>query len=88
MGILIIAGMVIIGVTISSRVNDISQKNPSIALMSKVQINAPKGSKIQHVETDDGLLFVSLSSPGGDTIMIVELSTGEVVGTIELIDEP
>ena len=88
MGILIVAGMVIIGVTISSRVNDISQKNPSIALMSKVQINVPKGSKIQNVEADDGLLFVSLSSPGGDTIMIVALNTGEIVGTIELIDEP
>ena len=88
MGILIVAGMVIIGVTISNRVNDMSQKNPSIALMPKVQINAPKGSKIQHVEADDGLLFVSLSSPGGDTIMIVELNTGEIVGTIELIDEP
>ena len=87
MGILIIAGMVIIGVTISSRVNDISQKNPSIELMSKVQINVPKGSKILHVEADDGFLFVSLSSPGGDTIMIVKLHTGEIVGTIELIDE-
>ena len=88
MGILIVAGMIIIGVTISSRVNDISQKDPSIELLSKVQINAPKGSKILDVEADDGFLFISLSSPGGDIIMIVELSTGEIVGTIELIDEP
>ena len=88
MGILIVAGMVIIGVTISSRVKDVSQKNPSIELMSKVQIKAPTGSKITNVEADDGFLFVSLSSPGGDTIMIVELNTGEIIGTIEFIVEP
>ena len=88
MGILIIVGMVIIGVTITSRVNDISQNSPSSGLLGKIQITAPEESRILNVEADDGLLFVSLSSPGGDIIMIVEFSTGEIVGTIELIDEP
>ena len=88
MGILIIVGMVIIGVTITSRVNDISRNNPSSELLGKIQINAPEGSRILNVEAEDGFLFVSLSSPGGDIIMIVELSTGAMVGSIELVDAP
>ena len=88
LGLLIVAGVTVIGITITTRLNDMSQNDSSVDIPDAIQAYAPKGSQIRAVDIDDGLLFVSLASPEGDIVIIVELKSGKLLGRLNILDEP
>ena len=88
LGVLIIAGLTIIGITIASRLHGMSQDLGTLVIPDTIPLSAPQGSRIRAVDADEGLLFVLLDTPSGDIVMIVELGSGRVIGHLELVNEP
>ena len=88
LGVLIIAGLTIIGITIASRLHGMSQDLAKLVIPDTIPLSAPQGSRIRAVDADEGLLFVLLDTPSGDIVMIVELGSGRVIGRLELVNEP
>jgi hypothetical protein len=88
LGVLIIAGLTIIGITIASRLHGMSQDLGKLVIPDTIPLSAPQGSRIRAVDADEGLLFVLLDTPSGDIVMIVELGSGRVIGRLELVNEP
>lgn len=88
LGVLIIAGLTIIGITIASRLHGMSQNLGKLVIPDTIPLSAPQGSRIRAVDADEGLLFVLLDTPSGDIVMIVELGSGRVIGRLELVNEP
>ena len=88
LGVLIIAGLTIIGITIASRLHGMSQDLGKLVIPDTIPLSAPQGSRIRAVDADEGLLFVLLDTPSGDIVMIVELGSGRVIGHLELVNEP
>ena len=88
LGLLIVAGVTVIGVTITTRLNDMSQNDIAVDVPDVMQAYVPKGSQIRAVDIDDGLLFVSLATPEGDIVIIVELKSGKLLGRLNILDEP
>ena len=88
LGLLIVAGVTVIGITITTRLNDMSQNDIAVNVPDVMQAYVPKGSQIRAVDIDDGLLFVSLASPEGDIVIIVELKSGKLLGRLNILDEP
>ena len=88
LGVLIIAGLTIIGITIASRLHGMSQDLGKLVIPDTIPLSAPQGSRIRAVDADEGLVFVLLDTPSGDIVMIVELGSGRVIGRLELVNEP
>ena len=88
LGLLIVAGVTVIGITITTRLNDMSQNDIAVDVPDVMQAYVPKGSQIRAVDIDDGLLFVSLATPEGDIVIIVELKSGKLLGRLNILDEP
>ena len=88
LGVLIIIGITIIGITIASRLYGMSEDLGKLDIPDTIPLSAPKGSRIRAVDADEGLLFVLLDTPSGDIVMIVELGSGKVIGRLELVDKP
>ena len=88
LGVLIIAGLTIIGITIASRLHGMSQDLGKLVIPDTIPLSAPQGSRIRAVDADEGLLFVLLDTPSGDIVMIVELGSGRVIGRLELVNKP
>ena len=88
LGVLIIAGLTIIGITIASRLHGMSQDLGKLVIPDTIPLSAPQGSRIRAVDADEGLLFVLLDTPSGDIVMIVGLGSGRVIGRLELVNEP
>ena len=88
LGVLIIAGLTIIGITIASRLHSMSQDLGKLVIPDTIPLSVPQGSRIRAVDADEGLLFVLLDTPSGDIVMIVELGSGRVIGRLELVNEP
>ena len=88
LGVLIIIGITIIGITIARRLYGMSEDLGKLDIPDTIPLSAPKGSRIRAVDADEGLLFVSLDTPRGDIVMIVELGSGKVIGRLELVDKP
>ena len=88
LGVVIIAGLTIIGITIASRLHGMSQDLGKLVIPDTIPLSAPQGSRIRAVDADEGLLFVLLDTPSGDIVMIVELGSGRVIGRLELVNEP
>ena len=88
LGLLIVAGVTIIGITITTRLKDVSQNDIAVDMPDVIQAYAPKGSQILAVDIDDGFLFVSLAAPEGDIVIIIELKSGKVLRRLNILDEP
>ena len=88
LGLLIVAGVTVIGITITTRLNDMSRNDIAVDVPDVMQAYVPKGSQIRAVDIDDGLLFVSLAAPEGDIVIIVELKSGKLLGRLNILDEP
>ena len=88
LGLLIVAGVMVIGITITTRLNDMSLNDIAGGMPDVIQAYVPKDSQIRAVDIDDGLLLVSLAAPEGDIVIIVELKSGKLLGRLNILDEP
>ena len=87
LGILIIIGTTIVGVTIVNRLHDMSDGQVEESIASTVLLSMPHGSRIQAIDADEGLLFASVQTPQGDIVVIVDIASNQVIKRLELVDE-
>lgn len=87
LGILIIIGTTIVGVTIVNRLHDMSEGQIEEGIASTVLLSMPHGSRIQTIDADEGLLSVLVQTPRGDMVVIVDIASNRVIKRLELVDE-
>ena len=80
MGILIVAGIAVIGFTISQR---LAKPATGLPDLGEVTLGQPAGTTILSAIPGDGRLAVSVRLPDGATrIVIIDLATGRRLGTV------
>ena len=67
--------------------NDISEGQIEEGIASTVLLSMPHGSRIQTIDSDEGLLSVLVQTPRGDMVVIVDIASNRVIKRLELVDE-
>lgn len=81
MGVLIVAGVVVIVVTMVNRAGQLG--SPSSDSFGEASLDLPAGTEIVSIEGTGGRLAVHARIPGqGDRIIIVDPSSGAVLGVV------
>jgi hypothetical protein len=91
MGVLIAAGMAVVGYTIVKRAS--APAGPQTAQTSApwgpLELSLPTGARILRTTTDGGRLVVELGlDRGGERVLIVDLASGKLIGTLDLKPQP
>ena len=86
MGVLIVAGVAVIVVTIANRMAAMSaaraERTGAIALA------VPRGSTVAETIADGDRLVLRLDTPEGPRVVVVDLGEGAVEATISLVPAP
>lgn len=102
MGVLILAGMGLVGYGIVKRVATPERPSqpatmPTASAVSApearpygpVEISLPSGARIARTRTSGERLIVELElASGGERLLVLDLATGALVGTIDLMPQP
>ncbi len=99
MGVLIVAGFTVIATTIYKRAGQRAETSAGAEgkpagraaplPFTARQLVIPPGSAVRHVTAADERLIVWLSDSGGtQRIMVLDLGTGEELGTFEIKESP
>ncbi len=92
MGVLILAGMGLVGYGIVKR-TAIPERPAQPAAAARpygpVELALPSGARIARTRTSGERLIVELElASGGERLLVLDLATGELVGTIDLKPQP
>jgi hypothetical protein len=87
MGILIVVGMVVVGVTIANRVGSMGEdKGSAVHGFQTADIPIPAGCEILETRSDEDRLIVRLGSGGRcNQVVIVDLKSGAVAGRLNFV---
>ena len=80
MGILIVAGLVMMAVTIASRLSAIAEADS--ALSDRVALTLPPGATIVETDLDGDRLALRLDTPEGPVVQILDLASGRLISTV------
>ena len=87
MGVLIIAGMVVIGVAMVRRVTSAST-DTTAAGFGQVEVRVPAGARLVDLDADGDRLVLHLETADGPRVLVIDLTTGKTVGAIDLAPAP
>ena len=87
MGVLIIAGMVVIGVAMVRRVTSAST-DTTAAGFGQVEVAVPAGARLVDLDADGDRLVLHLQTADGPRVLVIDLTTGKTVGAIDLAPAP
>jgi hypothetical protein len=97
MGVLILAGMGLVGYTLIKRGMN-TPASPSLGAQAPsaaehpygpVEIELPQGAHVASTHTAGGRLVIELALAGGaERVLVVDLSSGAILGTIDLKPTP
>src|SRR5262245_9005081 len=87
MGILIVLGMVVVGVTIANRLGQMGEDDaPAAGGFGAANIPIPAGCEILETRSDENRLIVRLGSGGRcNQVVIVDLESGAVAGRLNFV---
>jgi hypothetical protein len=92
MGILIVAGMVVVGVTIANRLSKLGEGDKAAAAgggFGEAVISVPAGCSIVESRPDGNRLIVRLGSGGRcDQVLVIDLRSGAVTGRLNFVPGP
>ena len=86
MGVLILVGTSVVGVTIVRRVQDISVVDKLVADGETLNLYASESTNIKSIDVEEGTLFLHMQTSTGDMVIGYDLFTGEVVKRV-IIDQ-
>ena len=84
MGLLIVAGVTILGVTIANRIA--ARGDAAQAPTEQFALSLPDGARIVETTLGDDRLALRLETPDGIQILIVDLTTGALVSTVNIVE--
>jgi hypothetical protein len=85
MGLLIVSGVTILGVTIVKRIA--ARGETASAPSEQIALNLPDGARIVETVLDDDRLVLRVESTDGDKILIVDLASGKLVSTVDIVEQ-
>lgn len=102
MGVLIIAGMGVIGVTMVRRITAASTDTvettattattaateTTVAGFGQVELAVPAGARLVDMDVDGDRLVLHLETAAGARVLVIDLTTGKTVGAIALAPAP
>ncbi len=96
MGVLIIAGMGVIGVTMVRRITSASTETvettatteATVAGFGQVELAVPAGARLVDMDVDGDRLVLHLETAAGPRVLVIDLTTGKTVGAIALAPAP
>ena len=92
MGILIVAGMVVVGVTIANRLGSLGEGDKPAAVaggFGEAAVPIPAGCAIVETRPDGNRLIVRLGSGGRcDQVLVIDLRSGAVTGRLNFVPSP
>lgn len=92
MGILIVVGMVVVGVTIAIRLGSLGEgEKPAAAAggFGEASVPIPAGCAIVESRPDGNRLIVRLGSGGRcDQVLVIDLRSGAVTGRLNFVPSP
>jgi hypothetical protein len=87
MGILIVAGVAVLGLTLVNRMSAYGGGNasPGMGVVGAVMLDEPEGTRIAGVSMAPERLAVRLQGGGPDRVVVVDTRGGHVVGRVGLL---
>lgn len=78
MGLLIVAGVAVLGVTISQRMSTPKLAAPAV-------LDEPEGTRIGNISTSGDRVVLLLQGGGPDRIVVVDVRSGQVIAKTGLV---
>ena len=90
MAVLIFAGLVLLIFGIINRSNELGDNNTTrLAGFGSVQFELPFGAVVQDTDIDDNRILLRIKLPdGGSRLILLSVTTGMQVGTVDLKTGP
>ena len=92
MGILIVVGMVVVGVTIANRLGSLGEGDKPAAVaggFGEAAVPIPAGCAIVESRPEGNRLIVRLGSGGRcDQVLVIDLRSGAVTGRLNFVPSP
>jgi len=86
MGVLIVAGVTVLGVTIVNRVA--ARNEVASAPNEQILVSLPDGARIVETALAENRLALRVETVDGAEIYIVDLTTGKLVSSVKIADQP
>ena len=80
MGALIVVGVIVMAVTIASRLSGMAEADPDLA--ETIALPMPVGAKIVETALDGHRLVVRFDTPNGPVVQILDLASGRLLSTV------
>jgi hypothetical protein len=95
MGVLIVAGVVTIVVTIANRISDKALPSPAILVgaptpkpFDEIAVALPHGARVVSVSADSGRLYIHYEVAGGQpSVMVLEAVSGNTLGRLGFVSD-
>ncbi|MBT05424.1 MAG: hypothetical protein CMM32_00685 [Rhodospirillaceae bacterium] len=82
MGVLILVGTSVVGVTIVRRAQNISIGDKLVADGQTLNVYAGESTNVKSIDVEEGVLFLHMETSTGDMVVGYDLFSGEVVNRI------
>ena len=86
LGVLILVGTSVVGITIVRRAQDISVGDKLVADGETLNLYASESTNVKSIDVEEGILFLHMETSTGDMVIGYDLFSGEVVNRV-LIDQ-
>ena len=88
MGVLILVGTSVVGVTIVRRAQDISVGDKLVADGETLNLYASESTNVKSIDVEEGILFLHMETSTGDMVIGYDLFSGEVVNRVTIDQAP
>ena len=88
LGVLILVGTSVVGVTIIRRVQDLSGGERQAIDGEVVHLRTSGSKNVKSIDVDEGILFLHVETSTGDRVIGYDLFTGEVVNRVTIDQTP
>ena len=86
MGVLILVGTSVVGITVVRRAQDISVGDKLVADGETLNLYASEATNVKSIDVEEGILFLHMETSTGDMVIGYDLFSGEVVNRV-IIDQ-
>ena len=82
MGVLILVGTSVVGITIVRRAQDVSVGDKLVANGETLNLYVSESTNVKSIDVEEGILFLHMETSTGDMVVGYDLFSGEVVNRI------
>ena len=82
MGVLILVGTSVVGITIVRRAQDVSVGDQLVANGETLNLYVSESTNVKSIDVEEGILFLHMETSTGDMVVGYDLFSGEVVNRI------